>query len=523
MGIWSAYFLAKLLLYGLGYLDFSPWLNLGLAIFTALPPQNARQRFAKNLIAVPLGVMLLYYDSWLPPIAQAVTQAQNLSAFSESYLLELAARLVSWKLLLGVAVLFAVYSLARRKLRLSTVVFIGILAVLLTPEARLLSVSAARTPTVTTAGSSTAEVDLGPAALDARLARFYAQQKQIQVQFPKVAGGDPAFDILILHVCSLSWDDLKTLQTDTDGLFAHFDIVLANFNSAASYSGPAAIRLLRGTCGQTPEARLYDPAAGGCLVMDGLQNAGFEPHWVMNHDGHFGNFFGDVQGRGGLTVSLENDAAATPAQQAFDGTPVYSDYSVLSRWWEKRLQNHAPRVVLYYNTISLHDGNRVIGPEHADSSYGARFANFSSDITRFLELLRSSGRHVVVVLVAEHGAALRGDRRQIQGLREIPTSAIAHVPVAIALINAAGSTAKQSRVEAPVSYPALNELLSQLISNNPFVSPPPSFEAYTGSLPHNEFVAENDGTVVLQVGTHYMMRSPDGAWSSLDGIDVARR
>ena len=71
----------------------------------------------------------------LPPIAQALGQAQNLSAFSAAYLWELAGRLVSWHLLLGLAAVFAAYSLARRKLRLSTFVFVGILAVMLTPEA----------------------------------------------------------------------------------------------------------------------------------------------------------------------------------------------------------------------------------------------------------------------------------------------------------------------------------------------------------------------------------------------------
>jgi len=29
-------------------------------------------------------------------------------------------------------------------------------------------------------------------------------------------------------------------------------------------------------------------------------------------------------------------------------------------------------------------------------------------------------------------------------------------------------------------------------------------------------LAENDGTTVVQIGRQYMMRSPDGAWSSLD-------
>jgi hypothetical protein len=71
LGLWSAYFLAKLLLYVLGYLDFHPWENLAFAAFTALTPGNARQRFAKNLIAIPIGILLLYHDSWLPPILHA--------------------------------------------------------------------------------------------------------------------------------------------------------------------------------------------------------------------------------------------------------------------------------------------------------------------------------------------------------------------------------------------------------------------------------------------------------------------
>jgi len=300
--------------------------------------------------------------------------------------------------------------------------------------------------------------------------------------------------------------------------------VFSAFNSGASYSGPAAIRLLRGNCGQTAESKLYDPTASGCYVMDGLQDVGFEPHWAMNHDGHFGNFFGDVHDRGGVAVHLEDNSGASTAQQAFDGTPVYDDYSVLSRWWARRLANRAPRVALYYNSISLHDGNRLVGSGRPDSSYGTRFARLSSDVSRFMDEVRASGRRVVVVFIAEHGAALGGDRRQIQGLREIPTAAIAHVPVAIALINAARPTSlMQQHIDAPSSYPSLNEVLARLISSNPFDAPLASFSTYTESLPQSDFVAENNGTTVMQVGTRYMMRSPDGAWSGLDGIDTQAR
>lgn len=82
MGLWSAYFFAKLLLFAGGYIGFNAWANLAFAAFTALPPQNPRQAFAKNLVAIPVGIVLLYHDSWLPPIERVWSQAQNLTAFT---------------------------------------------------------------------------------------------------------------------------------------------------------------------------------------------------------------------------------------------------------------------------------------------------------------------------------------------------------------------------------------------------------------------------------------------------------
>ena len=69
-----------------------------------------------------------------------------------------------------------------------------------------------------------------------------------------------------------------------------FDLVFDNFNAAASYSSPAAIRLLQGACGQSPHAKLYDRPDPGCQLMHQLERAGFAPQWQMNHDGAFGGF-----------------------------------------------------------------------------------------------------------------------------------------------------------------------------------------------------------------------------------------
>src|SRR5687768_6666453 len=139
MGLWSAYFFAKFLLYAGGFIGFSPWLNFLFAVFTALPTRNSRQRFIKNLLAVPTGIALLYHDSWFPPIDRVLSQTQNIAAFTLPYLIELLGRFINWRLLTALALMLATYELARRKLRMSTFVFLGILLIMLAPEVMLLA------------------------------------------------------------------------------------------------------------------------------------------------------------------------------------------------------------------------------------------------------------------------------------------------------------------------------------------------------------------------------------------------
>lgn len=522
MGLWSGYFLAKLLLYARGYIGFDPWLNLLFAVFTALPPQNARQRFTKNLVAVPLGVLLLYHDSWLPPFARVLEQTHFLKDFTPEYLWELAQRFVNWKLLLGLALFATVYALARRKLRLSTFVFIAILIVLIRPAAHPPLEPAMATTAQAAGVRPMPQATLDPRnmrgeALDALLSDFHAKERLRQVRFSPPAGEDAPYDIMLLHVCSLSWDDLEFVGDGEDPLIRRFDIVFDDFNSAASYSGPAAIRLLRGNCGHLEQRELYDPPRRECLLIDGLQRVGFAPHWLMNHDGHFGDFFTDVRVHGGFPAEPQPHAAAPVTQRAFDGSPIYDDYAVLSGWWHKRLADPTSRVVLYYNSISLHDGNRVADSAQGGSSYQARMTRFSSDIRRFLADVQASGRRAIVMFIPEHGAAVRGDRRQIPGLREVPTAAITRVPVGVLLINAGANVADvQQRVESPSSYLAVAELLSRFVADNPFMKPDLRMASYTQNLPQTEVVAQNEATTMMRIRGQSMVRLPNGEWTPWD-------
>jgi cellulose synthase operon protein YhjU len=426
MGLWSAYFFVKFLLYAGGYIGFSPWLNLLFALFTALPARNARLRFAKNLVAVPLGIALLYHDSWFPPIDRVLSQTQNIAAFSLPYLLELLGRFVDWKVLAALAAMLTAYALLRRKVRMSTFAFLGIFTILLAPHARSLMAPAMQSTLAASAGAESAECSApqpptsNHEALNDSLSQFYDKERSRQVQFSPVVQDDEPYDILLIHACSLSWDDLQEVNRQRDPLLERFDVLFSSFNSAASYSGPAAIRLLRGNCGQTTHQELYNAADPKCLVIDGLRDAGFEPHWLMNHDGHFGEFVADVSERGAFPGAATVASGAVIAQRSFDNSPIYEDYSTLSRWWKQRASDRAPRTVLYYNTISLHDGNRAEG-KNTSSSFATRLARFTGDVGRVLDELERSGRRVIVIVIPEHGAALRGDRRQISGLREIPT------------------------------------------------------------------------------------------------------
>ncbi len=103
-------------------------------------------------------------------------------------------------------------------------------------------------------------------ALDGLLTEFYAKEQQRQVRFSPLAGDDAPYDIVLLHVCSLSWDDLDFVRDNADPLLHRFDILFDQFSSSASYSGPAAIRLLRANCGQVRATGAVRAAEEGVSV-----------------------------------------------------------------------------------------------------------------------------------------------------------------------------------------------------------------------------------------------------------------
>jgi cellulose synthase operon protein YhjU len=348
---------------------------------------------------------------------------------------------------------------------------------------------------------------------DSELATFRSEESKRRVSFGHLTGNaDAQFDIIVLHVCSLSWNDLDVAKARTHPMLSHFDFVFTNFSTAASYSGPAAVRILRAACGQEPHQKLYERTDADCYILSALARAGYMPQVLLNHDGHFGDFAQTVAKNSGATnVPFLPNGGAPIQMRSFDDSPIREDYGALAGWYAQRTQIQGP-VVLYYNTISLHDGNRLPGVTGTSlETYPRRVQKLMTDFDRFADLVASSGRRAAIVFVPEHGAALAGDNDQIAGLREVPTPHIVHAPVGIRLIGFGGTHPPAAVITQPSSFLALAQLLSNLVARSPF-QPGVTLGDYAANLPRTRMVGENEQTVTMGTADGFSVRTPDGVW-----------
>lgn len=507
MGGWSLYFLAKLGLYYLGAIDFGWIENLLFAAFLLWPPRWPWLRLARRWLAWPLALWLLYEDSLLPGPARLLDGLAALSGFSGAYLWELAARLVNPWALLGLAAAGAAYVLLARWVPFTLVALLGILSVPVAAQYQA-------------GGAGAAAARGGAPATDpqSRLHAFYQDESRRKLELPQSGATKPDFDIVVLHVCSLAWADLEAAGERNHPLFERFDVLFTRFNSAAAYSGPAVLRLLYGACGQVRHGQLYRGAPRECQIFPVLEQAGFRTAGLLNHDGAFDNFSKLLEYRGGLHGKVQVSRQAPVHMRGFDGSPVHDDYAALSGWWRQQQSQGGQPAALYYNTISLHDGNRLSsgGGRSSLESYKPRLRKLLGDFERFIAQLEASGRPVVLVMLPEHGMALQGGGMgQFSGVREIPEPRITLGPAALKLIGLPKARQPGSPlvVSQPTSYFDVNSLLADLVADSPFKAQGAALQGRLARVGNTPFVAENEGMVVMQDASGgYLMRNEQGRW-----------
>lgn len=562
MLLWNFYFLIKFGLHFAGLLTLSPLWNLGFfALLIATNPAAYQNKklltVLRYLLFIGPAIALLLHELGLVVSLALIDQIKALFGFSLEYLWELLKRTIQPWMLWGALLAFVVLRVLDRYLRISTLVALSLLGVLafqtlpffqeqatpnqaavntepqiqarqnLSPAERLAlgqldfqKLRVARDQESQTALRDNAYEGAGPGAV---LSGFFSRQKSLALK-PFEPTAVPDFDVIVLQICSMSWADLQYAKQSQHPAIRQADFVFENFNSAASYSGPAAIRLLRGKCGQVSHNDLYTEASSSCMLFDQLRNVGFEVEMGLNHNGRFQDFLQLVKSNlGGNAKQSVAHNEVTAGVEAFDGSVVGRDGDYLRAWWKKRIEQSGPAVAYYYNSITLHDGNRLRNNNmNSLNSYPLRLERVLNDIQSVLGEIRRSNRKALVVVVPEHGAGLTSEYGQLLGLRELPTPAITKVPVfgywiAPGYVPAASGPVS---VKQSVSYTALSELIARWLAQTSEQQLQPAWPVLLSDLPDTRFVSQQGNITVMESQGSYWIKAPGAAWKILGPVQT---
>ena len=527
---WNLYFLVKFGLLWAGYLNFHPMMNLVFMAFLIFPLPNSRLHRWRNWIAIPLGFALFWHDTWLPGPESIMSQGSQIAGFSADYIWDLVTRFINWQMVGAFFVLVVAWLFLNQWIRITVFVVAAMIWVNISPLLPSINLwptgqatnatAATTTAPAAAAGSAAANGDMpaqtaAPTSdnLNAWLNSFYASESKRTTTFPAQLPADAQpFDLLVINICSLANSDVEAAALMQHPLWSHFDIRFSNFNSATSYSGPAAIRLLRASCGQSSHTNLYQPAGNQCYLFDNLSKLGFTQHLMLDHNGVFGDFLKEVRENGGMQSPLMDQSKLPVNLLSFDGSPVYDDLAVLDRWLQSPDMPAGGRSATFYNILPLHDGNHYPG-QSKTADYKTRAQKLFDELDAFFTELEKSGRRVMVVVVPEHGAALQGDKMQVSGLRDIPSPSITHVPAAIKFFGMkAPHQGASIDINQPSSYLAVSELVARAVDGKIFTEDSVDWSAFTGNLPQTAAVSENSNAVVVQYQGKPYVRLNGGSW-----------
>lgn len=528
LGTWNFYFLIKFALLWFGYLNFHALANLVFLAALLIPLPSLRLHRLRHWLAIPVGLILFWHDTWLPGPESIASEGDQLVGFSGAYLLDLAHRFINWSMIGTGFVMLVGYLFIAQWLRITVVVTLILVwinmvsiagpVVNLLPGKNSTPQAIPDSPAQSNSAAKNGSAD-NPSApptnanLDAWLRTFYQNEKQRITHFPDTLPTESTpFDILVINICSLSWSDLDAGQLRNHPLWRHFDIVMNNYNSATGYSGPAGIRLLRASCGQASHSDLYQPGDQRCYLFDNLAKLGFKEELMLDHTGVFGGYLKELRDDGHFQAPLMSQDGIKPAWSSFDNSPVFNDAEVMQRWLDNRQKSPDPRSATFYNLIPLHDGTRALGSTTM-APWQTRAKQLFDQLDAFLTQLDKSGRRVMVIVVPEHGAALEGDKMQMSGLRDIPSPAITHVPVGIMFAGMKAAHQQQPlSVETPTSMLAISALISRVVDGQVFNAANVSMSALTENLPQSQVVSENDNAVVMMYQGKPWIRLNGGDW-----------
>lgn len=534
LGLWNVYFICKFFLTQLGYLRLELFANIALFCFLLLPANSKGMRFLKQLIALGCGIALLWSESWLPGPQSIMANASGITGFSVNYVLQLIWDFINWRMVFAGFAILLIYYAARDFIRVTAITGCWLLFLVVSPffgsapsqQSNLVPQTAAGktavgnpadTAAALAAAKGTAQGEVTSEEIDKWYQTFIAYEKDRVAQFPdSIKPKDTPFDIVILNICSLSTDDLIAANLINNRTFSQFNIRFDHFNSATSYSGPAALRLLNGACGQPSHEALYDTRRPECEIMNRLDSLGFKQHLFLDHSGVYDNYLNAMRTQAGLTAPFER--RRYPVKYvSFNDEEIADTLSVFRHWRSVVNKAKDPRSVSLFNFIALHDGNRQPGKSRWEE-FEPRARAFIDALDVFIADLQKSKRKVMLIIVPEHGAAVRGDRIQTPRLRDIPSRRITQVPVMVKFFGLNKLPKTPVHVTSDTSYLALSTLIGRVIETNYFSKPEGAVPMadLVNDLPTTHMVSENAQAMVLEYKSKDYLKMSKGTWRPYD-------
>ncbi len=518
-GAWNVYFILKFVFASLGYLNLNLFYNALLLAGVVLPIKHRLLSVFRTIVAMAAGGALLYSESWLPSLESIMANAGNIADFSLVYLLEVAVDSINWTLLGSIFLASVIYLFVKDWIRVTAITTIYLTWLVVQPYCQSLQAPTVITKEVAQVEDSSMTL-MGPhqtgtsdtASIDRWLESFYIHEASRQTQFPKeIAQGVP-FDVLLVNICSLSQDDLAVAKLTEHPVLARFDIYLDNFNSATAYSGPATLRLLSASCGQSSHSALYDNRRPTCELMTNLSHLGYSQHLFMDHEGKFDNYLPNLKSVAGMQADLASQKGYRPRYTGFDGDVVYDDADLFKHWLKTVSDDTTQRTVTLFNLIALHDGNRSVGSTRA-MPFGPRAKLMLDQLHQLMNDIEKSGRRVMMVVVPEHGAAVRGDKIQMARLRDIPSPHITHVPTMVKYFGLQGDV-NPVRVKENTSYLAVSEMIARTLDIDLYrqADANATVQGIARGLPQTYPVSENSNAAVVRFQNKYFVRLNGGEW-----------
>lgn len=524
LGVWNVYFIIAFALAAFGYIELNLLGNALLMAWLLLPVSPKWLRILRGTLGVAAAAVLLYSESWLPGVDSILANKGGIAGFSLLYMAEFALDFINVKMVGWGLLVFLGYFLVRRYVRVTFFTIVYFLGAVTMPWVQ--SILPERAPVVTAdAGGQTNEA-AAPAKTGKADAKavgewydaFLAYEHDRRARFPNgLSEKDTPFDILLLSICSVSNDDLAVSQLDQHPLFKEFNIRFDSFNAATAYSGPALLRLLNGACGQPSHSELYGERRPECEIMTRLGTLGYSQRLLMDHSGEYDNFLQSMRDKAGVTATLDNAKYPT-RYMGFDDEEIADSLAVLRHWQRTQVKSKAGRTATLINFIVLHDGNRLPGRGRAEP-FKPRAQEMFDNIRTFLRELERSGRKTMVVIVPEHGAAVRGDKIQVPRLRDIPTMRISRVPVMVKFVGLKGMPNEPIHVTGNTSYLALTSLIGKTLETDYFSKDGGTvpLEQLVHDLPQTNPVSENGTVQTLEYQGREYFRQNGGEWKPYGG------